>query len=256
MSETALATYAGELKAWRERMGLTQQAFADKLGYSAALVAAVEQCKRSPTADFAATHARPGPATARESYPAFFAPVLAFEHDAVRIHGWEIGAVPGLLQCESYARALLRSVRQGSEDELERHVQARLERKTILFADKPVALWYVLDEGTLRRMIGGPDVMRDQLDCLIESAASMILQVLPFTASDQPGADGPITVYDFADAPSVCYTECYSGGRIVEGHAEVADLMRIVNLLRASALPPHESLQLIRQIRRDLDNDR
>lgn len=54
MSETALATYAGELKAWRERMGLTQQAFADKLGYSAALVAAVEQCKRSPTADFAA----------------------------------------------------------------------------------------------------------------------------------------------------------------------------------------------------------
>jgi transcriptional regulator with XRE-family HTH domain len=54
VSETALGTYAGELKAWRERMGLTQQAFADKLGYSAALVASVEQCKRSPTADFAA----------------------------------------------------------------------------------------------------------------------------------------------------------------------------------------------------------
>jgi transcriptional regulator with XRE-family HTH domain len=266
MSETALATYAGELKAWRERMGLTQQAFADKLGYSAALVAAVEQCKRSPTADFAArcdevtdapgTFGRWQAQVARESYPAFFAPVLAFERDAVRIHGWEIGAIPGLLQCEGYARALLRSVRQGSEDELERHVQARLERKVILFADRPVALWYVLDEGTLRRRVGGLDVMCDQLDSLMESAANMILQILPFTAGDQPGADGPITVYEFADAPTVCYTECYSGGRIVEGHAEVADLMRIVNLLRASALPPHESLELIRQIRRDLDNDR
>ena len=192
----------------------------------------------------------------RESYPAFFAPVIAFEREAVRIHGWEIGAVPGLLQTEDYARALLRSVRQGNGDGLERQVQARLERKAILFAEEPVALWYVLDESILRRMVGGPDVMRDQLDSLIESAASMVLQVLPFTTSDQPGADGPITVYEFADAPTVCYTECYSGGRIVEGHAEVAGLMTIVNLLRASALPPRESLELIRQIRSDIGNDR
>jgi transcriptional regulator with XRE-family HTH domain len=104
MSDTALATYAGELKAWRERMELTQQAFADKLGYSAALVAAVEQCKRSPTADFAircddltgapGTFVRWQIQVARESYPAFFAPVIAFERDAIRIHGWELGAVP------------------------------------------------------------------------------------------------------------------------------------------------------------------
>ena len=266
MSESALGTFAEELKAWRERMGLTQQAFADKIGYSVALVSAIEQCKRSPTEAFAmqcdqvtdapGTFKRWQVQVSRESYPAFFAPVVAFERDAIRIHGWELGAIPGLLQCESYARALLRSVRQGSDDELERHVQARLERKMVLFADRPVTLWYVLDEGTLRRMIGGRVVMRDQLDTLIESAASAVLQVLPFTAGDQPGADGPITVYEFADAPTVCYTECYSGGRIVEGHAEVADLMRIVNLLRASALPPNESLELIRQIRSDLENDR
>ena len=164
--------------------------------------------------------------------------------------------MPGLLQTEDYARALLRSVRQGNGDGLERQVQARLERKAILFGDEPVALWYVLDESILRRMVGGPDVMRDQLDSLIESAASMVLQVLPFTTSDQPGADGPITVYEFADAPTVCYTECYSGGRIVEGRAEVAGLMTIVNLLRASALPPRESLELTRQIRSDIGNDR
>jgi transcriptional regulator with XRE-family HTH domain len=264
MPETALNTFAAELKAWRERMDLTQQAFADKIGYSLALVASVEQCKRSPTLDFAkrCDEATSAPGTfrrwqvqvSRESYPAFFAPVLAFERDAVRIHGWELGAIPGLLQSEGYARALLRSVRQGGDDELERHVQARLERQAILFADKPVELWYVLDEGTLRRMVGGPAVMRDQLDSLIESAASVVLQVLPFTAGDQPGADGPITVYEFAASPAVCYTECYSGGRIVEGQTEVADLMRVVNLLRASALPPDRSLELIRRIRSELDD--
>jgi transcriptional regulator with XRE-family HTH domain len=91
MPDSALATFAAELKAWRERMGLTQSAFADKIGYSVALVSAVEQCKRSPTADFAArcdaltsapgTFARWQAQVARESYPAFFAPVVAFERD-------------------------------------------------------------------------------------------------------------------------------------------------------------------------------
>jgi hypothetical protein len=103
-------------------------------------------------------------------------------------------------------------------------------------------------------MVGGPAVMGDQLDSLIESAASVVLQVLPFTARDQPGADGPITVYEFAASPAVSYTECHSGGRIVEGQTEVADLMRIVNLLRASALPPDRSLELIRRIRSELDD--
>src|SRR5579863_6841421 len=155
MSETALATYAGELKAWRERMGLTQQAFADKLGYSAALVAAVEQCKRSPTADFAArcdevtgapgTFVRWQAQVARESYPAFFAPVLAFEREAVRIHGWELGAIPGLLQAEPYAHALIKSGRPvDSDSAIDRLVSARIERQAILTGDNPPLLWYVI----------------------------------------------------------------------------------------------------------------
>ena len=143
MPDSALNTFAAELKAWRERMGLTQQAFADKLGYSLALVAAVEQCKRSPTPEFAArcdeVTGAPGTFTrwqvqvSRESYPAFFAPVLAFERDAVRIHGWELGAVPGLLQTEDYARALIRSGRPADGDSaIDRLVTARIDRQVIL----------------------------------------------------------------------------------------------------------------------------
>jgi transcriptional regulator with XRE-family HTH domain len=266
MSETALATYAGELKAWRERMGLTQQAFADKLGYSAALVAAVEQCKRSPTADFAArcdevtdapgTFTRWQVQVARESYPAFFAPVLAFERDAVRIHGWEIGAVPGLLQTEAYTRALIRASRsQDSDDAVERMVTARAERQTILTREHPLALWYVFDEGILHRVVGSRSVMADQLDKLVTLAGTpgVVLQVLPYAVGDHAGTDGPISVFEFQDTPTVCYTECYGGGRIIEGRDEVAELVTAMSMLRASALSPRETLEMIRKVRSEIN---
>jgi transcriptional regulator with XRE-family HTH domain len=263
--ESALATFAGELKAWRERMELTQQAFAEKLGYSIALVAAVEQCKRSPTADFAArcdqvtgapgTFVRWQAQVARESYPAFFAPVLAFEREAIRIHGWELGAVPGLLQTEAYAEAVIRA-RYPSDPSaaIERIVAARMERQELLTGDRPM-LWYTMHEGVVRHQVGGRDVIAEQLDKLIELATSrrIVLQVLPFTARDHAGVEGPVTVYEFADAPSVAYTECYGGGRIVEDRQEVGDLVTVVGLIRSSALSPADSLELIREVRRDHD---
>jgi transcriptional regulator with XRE-family HTH domain len=266
MSETALATYAGELKAWRERMELTQQAFADKLGYSAALVAAVEQCKRSPTADFAircddltgapGTFVRWQIQVARESYPAFFAPVIAFERDAIRIHGWELGAVPGLLQTEQYTRALIRASRsQDSDDAVERMVTARAERQAILSREHPPALWYVLDEGILHRVVGSSSVMADQLDKLVTLASlpAIVIQVLPYASGDHAGTDGPISVFEFQDTPTVCYTECYGGGRIIEGRDEVAELVTGMSMLRASALSPRETLELIRKVRSEIN---
>jgi transcriptional regulator with XRE-family HTH domain len=261
--ESALMTYANELKAWRERMELTQSAFADKLGYSVALVAAVEQCKRSPTLDFAArcdevsgapgTFVRWQAQVARESYPAFFAPVLAFERDAARIHGWELGAVPGLLQTEAYAEAVIRA-RNASDSGavIERIVTARMERQELLDAEKPM-LWYTVHEGVLRHQVGGRAVMAGQLDKLIELATvrRIVLQVLPYTARDHAGVEGPITVYEFDDAPSVVYTECYGGGRIVEDRQEVGDLVTVMSLIRSCALSPADSMELIRDIRRD-----
>lgn len=116
-------------------------------------------------------------------------------------------------------------------------------------------LWYVIDEGVLRHIIGSQAVMGAQLDKLIEAAGvpGIVIQVLPFTA-DHAGTDGPISVYEFAEAPAICYTECYSGGRIVEAHGEVADLMTVMSLIRASALSPRESRELIRQIRSQIDD--
>jgi hypothetical protein len=96
--------------------------------------------------------------------------------------------------------------------------------------------------------------MAAQLDRLLEvsGAPGVVLQVLPFTADNHAGADGPISLYEFTDGPSVCYTECYGGGRIIEGRAEVANLMTVISLIRASALSARESRELIRQIRSEI----
>jgi hypothetical protein len=80
----------------------------------------------------------------------------------------------------------------------------------------------------------------------------IVIQVLPFTAGDHPGTDGPIVVYDFDGEPSVAYTECKGGGRIVESASEVGDLTVVLNMIRAAALPPRESAGLIARIRSEI----
>ena len=196
---------------------------------------------------------------AREAYPAFFAPVIPFERDALRIHGWQLGVVPGLLQTEDYARALIRSGRpMDSQERIDQLVAARMARQEVVATDNPPMLWYVLDESVVRHIVGGPAVMGAQLDKLLEVSAGpgIVLQVLPYAADNHAGADGPISLYEFAECPSVCYTECYGGGRIVEGRVEVAELMTVISLIRAAALPERESRALIGQIRGQIGDRR
>jgi transcriptional regulator with XRE-family HTH domain len=262
---TSLAAFASQLRLWRLHMSWTQVEIGGKLGYSASLISGIETMDKAPTADFAARcdEVFSTPATfvtlqelvAREAYPAFFAPVVPFEREAVRIHGWEPGTVPGLLQTEDYARALIEAGRpKDTRDEIDRLVAARMERQKIVTSESAPLLWYVMDESVLRHVVGGPAVMRRQLDRLLDAADTpgILVQALPFTADNHAGSDGPISVYDFTESPSVCYTECYGGGRIVEGREEVADLMTVINLIRASALSARDSRDLMRRTSAEL----
>jgi hypothetical protein len=88
--------------------------------------------------------------------------------------------------------------------------------------------------------------------CPYPHSRGLVIQVLSFTAGDQAGADGPISVYEFTDAPTACYTECFRGGRLVEDKSEVPDMMTTVSLVRAAALSPRASLDLMRRVRRQL----
>jgi transcriptional regulator with XRE-family HTH domain len=263
-----LATFAAEVKAHRQAQGWSQVLLGDKIGYSGSFVSDVERCERQPAFDFAAgcdrefgtpgTFVRLHELIRHNAYPAWFSPVVPLERKAIRIHAWEPFVMPGLLQTDDYARQLIQVSRpQDSEARVEELVSARIERQAILAGDAPPMLWYVIDEGSLRRVVGTADIMDAQLERLLAttSAGGVVVQVLSFAAGDQPGADGPISVYEFPDSPTVCYTECYRGGRLVEEAGEVADMVTTLSMVRAAALSPRASRNLIQQARRELPHD-
>jgi hypothetical protein len=176
----------------------------------------------------------------------------------VRVHQWEMRVVPGLLQTEDYARSVISAGNPRiAQVELDRKVNGRLDRQRIMERDKPPMFWIVLYEGALRHLIGGPAVMGEQLDKIIEAGRSpdIVIQVLPFTSYDHPGTDGPIQIFDLPDTGSVAYMECNGGGMITETPEAVADLMTKLNMIRAAALPPRESMTLLRQIRSEIAHD-
>jgi transcriptional regulator with XRE-family HTH domain len=265
---SALETYAAQLRAWRKKRGWTQLELAAKICYSDALVSMVELTSRTPSLDFAkrCDSAFDAPDTfeqlhglvSREAWPSYYAPVVNFELQAVRIHQWELRVIPGLLQTQDYARSVIRAGNPRiAQAELDRKVDARLDRQRILERDKPPMFWVVLYEGALRHLIGGPAVMGAQLDRLIAADGSpdIVIQVLPFTAYDHPGTDGPIQVFDLPDSTSVAYMECNGGGMLTEAPEAVADVMTTLNMIRAAALPPRESMALLRQIRSEIVHD-
>jgi hypothetical protein len=141
-----------------------------------------------------------------------------------------------------------------SDDAIDNLVATRIERHGVITGESPPLLWYVVDESVVRHVVGGPGVMAVQLDRLLEASTEpgIVLQVLPYAADNHAGAEGPISLYEFAESPSVCYTECYGGGRIVESREEVANLMTVISLIRAAALSERESRALIQQIRTEM----
>lgn len=258
----AFATFVAQLTRYRESRGWSQAQLATRLGYSPSLVSYIVSMTKMPTLAFAqrcdelfglqGTFAALHELASRETLPSYFAPVAQFEGEAVRIHEYELRAVPGLLQTEDYARAVIRAGQPRlTEAELERKVAARMERQLTLTGDSPPHYWTVLHEGVLRQNIGGSAVMGPQLDKIIEAANSpnIIMQVLPFAARVHPGTDGPFAIFDFEDGKSSAYSECNGGGRIVEAHEEIAELVTSISLIRVAALSPDESRTLLRQIR-------
>jgi transcriptional regulator with XRE-family HTH domain len=262
---SALSTFATQVKAWRKSRGWSQGDLAAKLAYSDSLVSGIETMAKTPTLEFArgCDEANGIPGTfvslhqlvSREAWPSYFAPVIDFEIQAVRIHEWESRVVPGLLQTEDYAGSVISAGQPRlSQADLARKVNARIDRQRLFERDNPPMYWTVLHEGVLRQVIGSPSIMGGQLDKIIEASSSpdVVVQVLPFTASDHPGTDGPITVFDFPDVSSIAYSECNGGGMVTEGSEAVAELMTTMNMLRAAALPKRESTDLLRRIRSEI----
>jgi Domain of unknown function (DUF5753) len=135
-----------------------------------------------------------------------------------------------------------------TNDVIEEDVRIRIDRQDILTRQRPPLAWFVIDESVLYRPYGGEDVMGEQIKRLAEMAelSSVVLQVLPFTVTDHPGAEGPLTILEFENSPSVGYAEGRGSGRLIETPAEVADAITCYDLVRAAALPRGATLDLIK----------
>ncbi len=182
--------------------------------------------------------------------PSWLEPYLGLEAEAARLRDFQSMVLPGLLQTEDYARAILRSAPgAGPADDIEQQVALRMARQQVLGGTAPPELCLVLGEGVLRVQVGGPAVLRAQLRKLAEVAGrdQVTLLVLPVGAAAHGYPGSPFTILDFADPadPPVVYTEHLTGSLLLDDPGEVRAYTAVFDRLRAEALGPGPSLDLI-----------
>ena len=186
----------------------------------------------------------------RRAYPGWFAAWPDKEAQARRLRSFELVVVPGLLQTEAYARAVLSTRVGATEDEIDEAVAARLARQKILEREHPPELWVILDEGVLRRPVGGSEVMQGQLVNLAGMACRphIVVQVVPHAAGAHQGLDGgAFAIADFDDATTIAYQDTAVSGQIIEDAAEADALAHTWDTLRLEAVPRAASLSLMRK---------
>ncbi|MEU6272303.1 helix-turn-helix transcriptional regulator [Streptomyces populi] len=190
----------------------------------------------------------------REAFPDWSRKFMEHSERAVAIRQYVAHVVPGLLQTEDYARAVLRVGRTlGSEEQLEERVALRMGRQERLGTPGRPELWVVLDEAVLRRPVGGRAVMRGQTARLLGTATEphITVQVLPFDQGEHEAMGGSLTVLTMPDGSETAYTEGAHHGRLVEDPDEVRAFTLTYDRLRAAALPPLMSLDMIRSVMED-----
>jgi transcriptional regulator with XRE-family HTH domain len=185
-----------------------------------------------------------------EVLPQEFEGFLGLESEAARILSYESDVVPGLLQTQGYAKRVLgQHPLTVMPYEIERSTRLRRARQSRLTSEDPVELDAVVNEGALRRVVGGPAVMRDQLAHLVTmlELPNVIIRVLPFTAGEHPSMNGPFTVLEFPDPedPHIVYLDILTTSYYLDGLREVGAYQLAHEGLRALALGPDASREMI-----------
>jgi transcriptional regulator with XRE-family HTH domain len=182
--------------------------------------------------------------------PTGFDVYVGLEAEASSLRAFESLVVHGLLQTEEYARSVMTTVRRKlNPDEIEALVALRIQRQDAILGADPLDLWLIIDEAVIRRTMGPPDLMRRQLLHLAEASLwpNVTLQVLPFSSGPHPSLNGPFAIIEFPDRfdPDVVYTESVAGQAYLERERDVRSCAEAFDLLRAAALSPADSTELI-----------
>ena len=267
-----LALFADELRAHRESRGWTQADLATNITYSESLIAQVETCWRPPSRDLARaldrvfvtpgfTEESPGspghPGTFGRTaarlgdlpFPVSFRSFAPYEAEAVALHVFEHSLVPGLVQTEAYARAVLATRPNTASGEIDNLVAGRLERQGVLRRADPPApmLWALMDEGVLYRPVAPPGVMYEQLMYLAEASErpNITVQVVPHSAGGHTGLLGACTIAELNGSAGMVNIEDITDGRVADDAATVSKVTLRFNSLRSEALPKGSSRELI-----------
>ncbi|MBX7266051.1 helix-turn-helix domain-containing protein [Micromonospora sp. Llam7] len=185
---------------------------------------------------------------------------VGFEAEASSISTFQSLYIPGLLQTEQYARALMHAGRATADaDEVDRVIAARQARKVLLTRDVPPTLWIVLDEAAVRRAVGGVKVMRAQLARVIEACQlpTVEVQVLPFAAGAHASMGGAFTILDYAEPlldPTIVYVDNDTNTLLLEEEREVMRYRLVFDHLRAKALDPDQSAEFLVRVSAELQD--
>jgi transcriptional regulator with XRE-family HTH domain len=191
-----------------------------------------------------------------DSIPESMNLLLTLEDEAVRENHFSCVYVPGLLQTRAYSTALQRANEVPlSPDEIERLVDIRMKRQEILTRPQPLRLWAIIDESVIRRVVGSPHTMKEQLDRLL--AANDLphtrLQVLPFAKGAHAAALGSFVMIGGVEpALDVVYVDFHTGSLFLEKDEELERYRLAFEYLRAQALDMEASSALIHRVRKEL----
>ncbi|MEV6814246.1 helix-turn-helix transcriptional regulator [Micromonospora sp. NPDC051296] len=191
--------------------------------------------------------------------PPWFQSYLGLEAAAALIRSYEVQFVPGLLQTPEYARAvvLLGHGRAGP-GEIDRRVDLRMRRQEVLRRPRPSRLWAVVDEAALRRPIGGPQVMRGQLEALLEATQTpnIRVQVIPFAAGGHAAAGGAFTILRFGDQdlPDIVYIEQLTSAIYLDKREDLDYYAVAMERLCVEAEPPERTPEILKRMIAELDS--
>ncbi|WP_369176337.1 helix-turn-helix domain-containing protein [Streptomyces mutabilis] len=249
--------YGWELRRQREAHGLKQGQLGEIIFCTGSLIGQIETTKKVPTRDFServdaalgtdGLFSRLIGLVLRSQLPTWFQPYAEMEAKAAYISTYQAQLVYGLLQTEEYARAVLAT---GMPDDLENLLAARMERQRILERKQPPLTWVVLDEAVLHRPIGGREVMRRQLERLLEFAGHrwMHVQVLPNEAGAHASLAGSFNFLRFDDNPDIVYTEDIISGHMTANPETIREAALRYARLQAAALSVEDSAELITRV--------
>ncbi|MGW5822395.1 helix-turn-helix domain-containing protein [Streptomyces noursei] len=262
------AAYGARLRSMREARGWTQEELADRTEYSAVHISAVETGRKPPTLRFSRSTDRAfslvGTADTferqfreitngnlLEGFPEY----VKYEGRAAEIRLYEIGIVPGLLQTPEYARVLADSaLRRGTitAEQAEERVAFLAERQAALERPRLPTMLVVMDESCVRRQVGGPEVMRAQLDQLVQFAElpNIVLQIAPYAIGERRTFDLPMNLLTMSDLSVVAYAESQLRGHLERDTAAVLPLLTAYHQLQAEALPQAASVAMINEARK------